>query len=328
MAEHLTMFTAGCGPLAIEAMEAAGHRLRLGWQDDSCLAFSTKGEVRPSDLAWAKNHFQVLGSVPRQGLPAAVRKLAAMVPGRLDLGAQHGLGFRVVVHLDGQLSSLDPRARQTLESALQRATRARVSPRGGGAEFWVLGRRDAPTLWLLRRTPKPNPGKPAKGALAPEFASLLCLASGPRPGDVFLDPFAGSGAIPGARAAWPAAAVLASDLEHVQWPQGRPPRGVRSLQGDVRELRLDRPVDVVVTDPPWGEYEDAEQVRELLAATPEALAALAEGAAQRLVLLINRRGAEAMSASLQAAGYRLTEPVEVLVNGHPASVLRGRLNAR
>ena len=161
---------------------------------------------------------------------------------------------------------------------MARASGARVSRRGGGAEVWVLARRGSPTVWLLSRLPKQVRRSP-RGSLSAELASLLCLASHPDPGDVFLDPFAGTGSIPSARLSWPARADLRQRPDARSPGRTRPPDEVSSFTQRVQDLP-GRPagVSVVVSDPPWNEFAPVDDFDGFLSDMCEALSRLADPA--------------------------------------------------
>ena len=112
-----------------------------------------------------------------------------------------------------------------------------------------------------------------KGTLRPEIAWMLCWLSEPREGELMLDPFCGSGAIPLMRATqFPRGLVLASDLDaalveklKAKVKEGDLKRRVVVRQGDARQLSryADGSIHKIVTDPPWGLFQE-------LAGGPEA----------------------------------------------------------
>ncbi|HLT62250.1 MAG TPA: hypothetical protein VK020_13705, partial [Microlunatus sp.] len=257
MTDFLIQYAAGTGPLATEALRRVLPDARELFADESASLVRTGRKLRSADsLAFANNAFRVIAKVPRGKLPAAVRRLAGQVP-RVDLEPAGRQGFRVMAQLDGRLTAIDRAARAELERALAAKVRARVTSRGGGAEYWVIGRKELGELLLAQRLPKQRARKPAAGALAPELASMLVAASRPDQRDRFLDPFAGSGALITARLTGPARRL---DYVDRRLPELRPDlpgalvRGgrVRLFDGDARRLTMidDHDVDVIVTDPP------------------------------------------------------------------------------
>ncbi|MBU1110001.1 methyltransferase [Patescibacteria group bacterium] len=130
-------------------------------------------------------------------------------------------------------------------------------------EFWFLLRRNGLGLFGLRLTRHPDNIKSLpRGELRPELAHLLCLISEPQRNDIFLDPFAGHGAIPVERATcFPYRKILSSDnnLQMINKLRKR----IRELKLDIQvekwgalklESLSDQSINKIVTDPPWGHF--------------------------------------------------------------------------
>ena len=198
-----------------------------------------------------------------------------------------------------------------------------------GQEYWVIGRQGLSELLFGARLPKPVRKPTPKGALAYELAAMLVAASQPTPEDRFLDPFGGSGALVLARAELPARSLTYSDLDleqHRRALTAQLPKRVRLLAEDALRLPSipDGTVDVIVTDPPWGEHEDLDRpFPDFARATGASFARTLHPVRGRYVLLINRRNADTMRDALASAGLAPTAEHPILVNGHPATVLIG-----
>lgn len=341
---YLVQFPAGLGPLVGRALAQRDADYRETYADDSALVFETGTRLASADdVEVAKNVFVVWASVPRparvegRGLGHAVTRLADAVPPAIRPQRPDRAGFRTMVQIDGQLTPVDRSARARLESALTSRTGQRVQTRGGNTEYWVMGRSDLPELLLLQRLPRRDKAAkgPKAGALSVELATALVLASDPQPTDVFLDPFGGSGALVLARSRRPSRALLYGDQDlealRTTLPDGLTGnRAVRLLDDDAFTLTSldDASVDAVVTDPPWGEHEPLDRPY------PQFAADLAGGLARvlvddgRLVVLVNRSNAGALAEALAAAQLAVADSLDILVNGHPASVLVARRRPR
>jgi hypothetical protein len=82
-------------------------------------------------------------------------------------------------------------------------------------------------------------------------------------------------------------------------------------------------VDVIVTDPPWGEYDDlgmpyAEFARTMVKSFSRVLKPTG-----RFVILTSRKTATIMEREFTKGGFSVNSAHEILVNGHPATVLVG-----
>lgn len=334
---YLVQFPAGLGPLVARLLTHRVTGYREVYADDSALVFDTGTRLTSADeVEVAKNVFVVWASVPRparaegRSLAHAVTRLADAVPPAIRPQRPDRAGFRTMVQIDGRLTPVDRSARSRLESALATRTGQRVQTRGGNTEYWVMGRTDLPELLLLQRLPRRDKaGKgPKAGALSAELATALVLASDPQPTDVFCDPFAGSGALVLARSRRPVRALLYGDRDLAALRPTLPEeltgsRAVRLLDDDAFTLPslADASVDAVVTDPPWGEHEPLDQP------FPQYADALAAGLARvlvdrgRLVVLVNRSNAVVLGEALAAHALAVADSLDILVNGHPASVL-------
>lgn len=98
----------------------------------------------------------------------------------------------------------------------------------------------------------------SRAALRPTIAAALVWLSRPDDGDVFLDPFCGSGTIAIERGAYKAQRIIASDVSEDALAVTRrnaTAQGIRleAHPWDARTLKLDAAsVSAIVTNPPWG----------------------------------------------------------------------------
>ena len=81
---------------------------------------------------------------------------------------------------------------------------------------------------------------------------------------------------------------------------------------------------MIVTDPPWGEYDDvgmpyAEFARAMVKSFSRVLGK-PEG---RFVILTSRKTASIVEREFIKGGFSVNSTHEILVNGHPATVLVG-----
>jgi hypothetical protein len=328
--DYVALFPAGTASLVAEDLKTLLLGVDVLESDDSALSFSTQVRVDSCDaVPTAKNLFLVRGRVARRDLNGAVADLANRVR---ELPRPGGCsGFRVMFHVDGRLVPSSARARQTLEEAISAATGLRAQARGNCQEYWVIGRRDWPAMYLAERLPG---GKqrhsPDKGSLSGELSALLVSLSRPDPEDVFLDPFAGSGSIVAARLATPARKVIYNDRDKSLRRSAAARLGHHAeldfRHEDGTSMASVQPAEVtaIVTDPPWGEHD--ESIGDYATFTRCVVAEFSRvlnPRRGRLVLLVSRRRAGQLLESLVASRFACEPPVGILVSGHPASVIRG-----
>lgn len=176
--------------------------------------------------------------------------------------------FRVRFSKENQFVSVDKKLVESAERHIASVTGMlpdRVNP---ACEFWFIIRREAFSCFSFRLTKKQSTEKYLRqGELRPELVQLIVALSAPGPEDsVFADPFAGYGSIPSrilANRKGQACTVYVSDSD---------PRRVADLQSrfsgspgvvvrkaDARDLSFiaDASVHRIITDPPWGEWEQS-----------------------------------------------------------------------
>lgn len=327
--DYVALFPAGTADLVAEGLRSSLPDIDVLEADESALFFSTSTRLTSADaVPIAKNLFIVRGKTARRDLNGTVIDLAKRVRNLpRPLGRN---GFRVMFHIDGRLVAPSTQARQGLENAISAAAGLRLRPRGNCQEYWVIGRRDWSTAYLGERLPGGKARLPAeKGSLSGELSALLVSLSRPDPRDVFLDPFAGSGSIVAPRLAIPAQKVIYNDLDKSLYRSAVARLGHRDGlifshdDGTAMTSVRSAEVSAIVTDPPWGEHDDSiGDYAKFTRSLATEFSRLLNPRWGRLVLLVSRRHAEQMQGSLVENEFACESPIGILVNGHPASVIR------
>jgi hypothetical protein len=330
---YLIQYVAGAGDLILDALPSYVENIEVRYRDDSAMVFDSNSRVdRVASIPFAKNAFVVIATTPRGSIDKGVNHLSCVLQTQRFPALPSGTrNFRTMIHIDGELHSVDKGAKSALEQAIATRTGGRVEPRGMCREFWVVGRLDLPDLLFCARLPKARRPPKAKGAVSYELSSMLVSASRPDPRDVFLDPFAGSGSFVLARQDMPARRIWYSDTNgslRTDLPREMTnDRRVRFLKEDALTLPTipDGSIDVIVTDPPWGEFEDVGMPYRVFArGIAESFDRVLDQLRGKFVLLSARRMAETLVGSLKDVGFDVTATHEILMNGHPATVIIGR----
>lgn len=245
--------------------------------------------------------------------------------------------FRLMVSDAGRLVAINRKTRSAVNRLLSSATGLPYASGRADCEFWVFRRRSGPGFFSLRIGSRDRTEKDLQqGELRPELAHLLCALSEPQPTDVFMDPFAGTGALPFARARSPYNMIFAFDSD-----EGRVARLMTHLKAAVpAKVRKRSPIiirhedacaltsinegfiDKIVTDPPWGVFDDRKSyssafysavARELIRVTkPDGLVVLLLGDEDEA-----RRLCREFEADLACLDF-----LKVLVAGRKASVVK------
>ena len=348
MTTYLSTFVAGLGSPVRRALEERLPDIRsegIELELDGLIVYETGREAAAiRDLPFFNNSFVVLKTFPGLGpergkevleeiLAATLRDgdLPRRVPGRLK-GT-----FRLVTSWSNVLTAVDRELLEKVEARIAASgPPGKLRPHRGrpAHELWLSYRSEGYGFLLLRLTRHTAYEKVLeKGELRPELAWMLCWLSEPREGELVLDPFCGSGAIPLLRASraaqFPRGLVLASDLDaalveklkaRVKHADLR--RRVVVRQGDARRLSryADGSIHKVVTDPPWGLFRELAGGAE--AFYREVLAEMARVLAPGGLLVLLAARTDFLVPLLAALPLEVVECYEVLVSGRKAAVYR------
>lgn len=330
---YMIQFVAGTRGILIEALAQTLQGVAVVHADDSTLVFDSSTPItKADDLPFANNVFVVLASTPRKSLAQSIRRLSAKVE-RIDFPSVKGgdRGFRIMAQIDGELAPIDRSVRNELERDIAIFTQSQVQAKGSCLEYWIVGRRNLYELLFCLRLPKRKHKEVRKGELAAELSRMLVAASRPDPGDTFLDPFGGHGAFVAARHESPFTSIYYSDIAFRSLAKHLP----RALRSD-RRVRLmaesalvlpslrDGEIDVIVTDPPWGEFDQLPMGYPAFAGNMAAsFDRILHPTTGRFVILSSRRRTGTVIESLTSHRFRIHASHGILVNGHPASVIVG-----
>lgn len=329
----MIQFVAGTQGIVADALAQTLQHFRLIYEDDSSLVFESSTRIdNASQLPYANNVFVVLASTPRKGVANSIHRLVSKVE-RVDFPRVKGedRGFRIMAQIDGKLTPIDQLVRRELEREIAVFTQSQVQAKGSCREYWVVGRKNLNELLLCLRLPKPKRRQERKGELAHELSRILVAASAPDPSDRFLDPFAGLGSLVIARLESPFTSICYSDIA-LRSLAGKLPRKLKSD----RRIRLmaedalslpsigDGEIDVIVTDPPWGEFDRVPMgYQSFVNAMVESFDRVLHPSRGRFVILISRRQSGTLTESLTSRKFKIHATHGILVNGHPAAAIVG-----
>jgi 16S rRNA G966 N2-methylase RsmD len=338
---YLMQCVAGMQGVAARQLAREGFgALRFRLKEEGLLVF--EAEVPPRDLCrlgYANNCFLVLKTLrprPQLDISARLKQLLQDRDWRDAAGTrvrEQERTFRLRLSDESRPVAGETGLVRDLTRAVAEATGLRPSPLGADSEFWVIRRRSGWACFAKRITVRSGAERDQeKGELRPELAHLLCLMSEPSEEDVFLDPFAGSGAIPFARTAWPCRQVLAFDRDQAKVRAMRRAVGRRSRskcqvsarEADARRLTMigDESVDKVVTDPPWGWFDQSEgySYRFYESVVQELARVTRPGGV--IVLLLGEESVADQLAATFAASLKVQSKLGILVSGRKAVVLK------
>lgn len=237
---------------------AAEFETALPYSDLNLFCFNNifrvlhKGELTDSETALDQYLKELPASQPDW---AAARENSAKIR-----------SFRLVTSRQNRLVSVNPGLRERLEQKIVKMSGLRVDRSRPDTEFWLLSRDDG-TCYFLKRLSRHTAYDKLldPGELHPELAYMMCWLTDPKYTDVVLDPFCGYGAIPLQRCKrFPFARLYAFDKNEKALGRTReklPRKNPNIIIKNQDALSLSKAlppesVDAVITDPPWGFFED------------------------------------------------------------------------
>ena len=324
MAEYISSFTTGFS----EAVPGMLSRLLPGAKVlrvyDGLVNYVYGGrESRVEGVFIFNNSFQVIRKY--QGAACDMGRMVRDAIASADIPATARGTFRVRYSVNNQFVGVDRQFTLRLEEKIARQTKNRVDRVSPQTEYWFIQRSERVGFFCrLLGKRKATEKTLHKGELRPELAYIMCALGGVRREGTALDPFAGYGAIPEQLLRrFSCARILASDNDAERVADLR-----RRFEGetsvavarrdalDMADLP-DASVDSIITDPPWGFYENIEDIgafyRRMLSAFHRVLRP-----GGSLVLLSARK--EEFEGAVQDAPFAIEKRYDTLVNGKKAAV--------
>ena len=319
MTLYLSTFISGAEPFIAKALPSFIADAGNVAVSDGCVTYGTSGDIRDViKVPFFNNSFKVLYQSRSRDLKAFIKTLT-----NADIGFKPVKSFKVFCQVGGKLTHADGKAMAALVDKISACSGGQFKSMNAAVQFWIILRTDGSAYFLQRVTP--DKGRLKQGQLRPELAAIMCLLSNPRPDDVFIDPFCGSGAIPlmrGKLAGYKG--IFAADVS--QELAARLKARVKAMKGaKTKKSFFVKSQDfftsdysagffsVMVTDPPWGKFEEipADFYPRFF---QKAYEILSDGG--RLVMLA-AAGADIEKA---AGKFKMMDAFNILLNGQKAAV--------
>ena len=264
MPRYFATFSAGFDALAARALrtqipDAGGIRTIGG-----AVIFDSKETqdlIRRIDFF--KNSFFLIGEFPNMPSMESLALSSAKISGKIS-APKLARTFGLCIMRDNEPISMDGSVKAKLVDVIARKTKLRYRVGIADVEFQLSLRRDSAGYFMQKIT---SPRAAADGELDGHVAALLCLATNPNEDDAFLDPFAGRGTIPMARARIAGfrgifaidndlclASALKSKIKSSH--NSKIQKSFFAKHGDFLANNFDDGFfDAIATDPPWGLYQ-------------------------------------------------------------------------
>ena len=233
--------------------------------------------------------------------------------------------FRIRYSVNNQFVGMNKTYTRQIEEKICRLTNARIDRVSPQIEYWFIKRSENIGFFCrLLNKRKITEKNLNKGELRPEFAYLMCMLGKLNKSSIVLDAFAGYGAIPKqVKKSFRFSKLYVSDLN---------PECVKKLNSyfenkknvDVRlrdALNMkdieSNAIDVIITDPPWGYYEQIDDIEQFYVDMLFEFNRVLKTSGKLIILSARKNEFE---AAVSKQKFSVEKRYDTLVNGKKASV--------
>ena len=236
--------------------------------------------------------------------------------------------FRVRFSKENQFVKVGKQTALAAEKLISGSTGRKVDRVNPQSEYWFLIRSEKIGFFAkLLHKRKTTEKTLHKGELRPEFALLMCAFAGIKRDEVVCDPFAGYGAIPiqAVQSYQPAKMYICDNNRELADRLGRLDTFKHcACQVSIKcedALRLEsvkeNEISLIITDPPWGYYEDIPDIEKFYRAMFRSFKRVLTEEGRAVVLPARKN--EIVAAVKNEKGY-ITSHIDTLVNGKKAGI--------
>lgn len=336
MNTYLSTFTSGLSEVIEDALTKRLKDVKIVELLDGMIRYETRSNSQTiKQIPFFVNSFLELAYSSEKehlALPILCQKFIKGKPIMLqELLGTKPRAFRIVTSEENQGTAISETLLKNLELKVSRDTGLMLNRTSPHFEFWVMKRREGQGFFALRLTKNSEAGKGLqRGELRSELAYLVALLSDPRPTDTILDPFAGLGSLPGARAElMPYTRMYVGDMDPLKVKRlkgrfGKQWETITISQYDGTSLTeiKDASIDAIITDPPWGIYDN--QISDLKEFYSKTLSEFERVLKKQgnLIILMARGTVFEESLVEFTASFALLKRYDILVSGKKATIFK------
>lgn len=237
--------------------------------------------------------------------------------------------FRLIASLENQLVSIDKNIKHQLEQYIIQQSQLILNRSESDTEFWILYRNEGYYFFMKRLSKHISYEKILnKGELHPELAYLLNYISDPQKSDICLDPFCGYGSIPVQRLQnFPTQKFYAFDINERILNVAR--KNLKKYLNSsciinntdfnvLEDFIFPKSVDKIITDPPWGIFEDIKDIKDFYKNIIEKCVELIK--ANGKIVILTAKKEELIVAVNSTSNCTITKIYNILVSGKKAGI--------
>lgn len=328
MVEFISSFVTGFQNVVAQDLPSRLKGIKILNLFDGLVHYSYAGNSRDlENIIYFNNTFFVLKTMKGKGLnfPSMVGTVAREnKPYLITKGS-----FRVRFSQENQFAKVDKQIARKAEETVLRNTKLQVDRLSPSTEIWYAIRREGfafcGQLISKREFTEKNLNK---GELRPEIAYLICCFADTKETDYILEPFCGYGSIPVQLAKkFRFSKLDASDIDSEKIESVASKKQLKDKENisvcvrDAFELKnvADKSVDVVISDPPWGYYEDIGDAGLFYKKMFTSFKRVLKPEGKMIILSARKDEIEKTAGEMN---IQITDSLHTLVNGKKASLYK------
>ena len=328
MAEFVSSFITGFQSVVEADLNKHFKNLKILNLYDGLVHYRFDGDSRELEkIIYFNNTFFVLKTMKGKGLN--FNSLVGAVCSSKNYFLVNKGSFRVRFQNENQFAKVDKNLTRRTEEYVIANSKLKLDRLSPTNEIWFSIRREGfafcGELISKREFTEKNLNK---GELRPEIAYLICCFAQIQNEDTILEPFCGYGSIPVQLAKkFRFKKLYVSDIEEERVLQTSSRKQLSMAQEGLIDCRTsdalklshleDKSISLVITDPPWGYYEDIGDIKEFYNKMFGSLRrVLADNG--RMVILSARK--EELEFTAKENGFKIKNSLHTLVNGKKAGV--------
>ena len=328
MAEFVSTFITGFQSVVEQDLAARFSKIKILNLMDGLIHYRFNGDSRELEkIIYFNNTFFVLKTM--KGKELNFNSLVGAVTSSKNYFLVNKGSFRIRFIQENQFAKVDKNLTRRAEDYVLANSKLKLDRLSPTNEIWFSIRREGfafcGELISKREFTEKNLNK---GELRPEIAYFICSFAELNQEDTVLEPFCGYGSIPTQlikKFAFKKLYVSDIEKEKVDFTKAR--KQLSAASEDMLDCRTadalslnhieDKSISLVITDPPWGYYEDIGDISDFYSRMFKSFSRVLTDQG-RLVILSARK--EELEQTAEASGFKIKNSLHTLVNGKKAGL--------
>ena len=323
MAEYISTFTTGFSEVVAEALAKLLPGSRVLKVYDGLVDYTYEGkEENVKKVIIFNNSFLVIRKYQGRNceMTSMVRNIISL--NRLPVSRKT---FRIRYSENNQFIGMNKSYTRQIEEKICRLTSARIDRVSPQIEYWFIKRSENVGFFCrLLKKRKFTEKNLNKGELRPEFAYLMCMLGDLNKSTIVMDAFAGYGAIPKqVMKYFRFNKLYVSDIDSEcvanmsHFFKNKQNVSVKLRDALNMQDIEDGAIDVIITDPPWGYYEQIYDIQQFYIDMLKEFRRVIKSNG-KLIILSARK--DELESAILKQNHRVEKKYDTLVNGKKASV--------